>query len=735
MHAHNGGDHRNERDLESLLTSPQVITRIARRLCGKENAHLSTKTDLRFGTHGSLSVDLGKGAFYDHECSVGGGLLDLINHKIGGGHAEAFDWLRREGFLGNNSSERRNGAHTEHGGASQQKNGKRQMVATYDYLDEVGVLLFQVVRFEPKDFRQRRPDPKGGWIWNIEGVRIVPYRLPELCEAISSGKTVFVVEGEKDADNLAKLGIAATCNSGGVGKWYSEHAAFLRGAGVVILPDNDEAGRKHAQTNVAGSLQGIAARVQVIDLPDLPPKGDVSNWIDAGGTADELWHLVEKAPPWPPEQNANGYAETNESSFTSGADMSTGIKAWPIMESKATHGIVGKIARLATANSEADPVAVITTTLTWAAAELGRSQFIRIGDDVHHSRHFGAVVGASSRARKGTSLAPVRRIFTEAERIRRSRSTLPFPSGSKLKVSNGPLSSGEGLVYAIRDKSEDDEDDVGIADKRILCAEGELGAAFRAFQRSGNTLSMILRRAFDGETIAPLIKNNRTVATDPHINVIGHITRHELKQLLPATEIWNGLGNRFMWVCARRPKVVAFPTPMPDDKVTEIATELARVIELAHTRKDNELVMSNSAMDHWAKVYPELTKDQTGVLGAVTSRAEAHARRLALTYAQLDGADRIEIEHLEAGLAFIRFAGDCAAYLFGVAELDPVAQKILEALTTGPKTQTEISHLFGRHLPRDKLGNVLTDLQERGRITLTIEKTDGAPRRVWSLAS
>jgi hypothetical protein len=160
------------------------------------------------------------------------------------------------------------------------------------------------------------------------------------------------------------------------------------------------------------------------------------------------------------------------------------IKAWPIMESKATHGVVGQIARLATENSEADPVAVIATTLTYAAAEFGRAQYTRIGDDMHHSRHFGAIVGQSSRARKGTSYGPVRRIFELAERFRTSESSLPFPSGCKLKLSNGPLSSGEGLVYAVRDgdgNDDDEEADPGVLDKRLLVVEQELGAALRAF--------------------------------------------------------------------------------------------------------------------------------------------------------------------------------------------------------------------------------------------------------------
>src|SRR5262249_10608190 len=123
-----------------------------------------------------------------------------------------------------------------------------------------------------------------------------------------------------------------------------------------------------------------------------------------------------------------------------------------------------------------------------------------------------------------------------------------------------------------------------------------------------------------------------------------------------------GQGNRFCWLVARRPQVVPFLKPMPDDKVEEVAKNLAKVFKQSHEGR-NEIQMSNSAQDHWAQVYPELTRDYPGILGAVTSRLEAHARRLALTYAQLDGAVRIEIVHLEAALAFCRYAFDSAVYL------------------------------------------------------------------------
>jgi hypothetical protein len=147
---------------------------------------------------------------------------------------------------------------------------RMNIVSTYDYPDADGQLLYQAVRLDPKDFRQRRPDGNGDWIWNLQGVRRVLYRLPQVLKAVADGHTVFVVEGEKDADNLARLGLVATTNAGGAGKWTKAYSETLRGANVVILPDNDDAGRKHAR-QVARSLQGVATSVKVVPLPDLPP--------------------------------------------------------------------------------------------------------------------------------------------------------------------------------------------------------------------------------------------------------------------------------------------------------------------------------------------------------------------------------------------------------------------------------------------------------------------------------
>jgi hypothetical protein len=174
---------------------------------------------------------------------------------------------------------------------------KRRIVATYNYCDAAGALRYQVARFQPKDFRQRRPDgAPDRWLWNMSGVEPLPYRLPELLA--DPAATVFIVEGEKDADNLGDLGLVATCNHGGAGKWRSEISRWLAGRSIVILPDNDELGRAHAR-NVATKLAGIAASVRILELPGLPPKGDVSDWLAAGGDAGTLHQLVSAVDPLP----------------------------------------------------------------------------------------------------------------------------------------------------------------------------------------------------------------------------------------------------------------------------------------------------------------------------------------------------------------------------------------------------------------------------------------------------
>ncbi|MBT1509475.1 AAA family ATPase [Bradyrhizobium sp. SRL28] len=291
----------------------QIIGPLAQSFFGEPNRAMSSAVELRYGSHGSFSVDLRNGTWYDHEVEEGGGVLDLVTRETKLTGTERLDWLKSHGFVYD----------------TVQSNGvapRASIIATYDYTDEGGNLLFQVCRFEPKDFRQRRPDGNGGWAWSVKGIRHVPYRLPQLLD--NDDKVVCIVEGEKDVDRLWKLGIPASCNPGGAGKWRDELSEFFRGADVVIIPDRDPQkthpktkepmfhpdgrpilpGQDHGQA-VAQGLQGIAAKVRVLELwkhwPEMPLKGDVSNWIERGGTAEQLYELIEKTPDWF-EQAASG---------------------------------------------------------------------------------------------------------------------------------------------------------------------------------------------------------------------------------------------------------------------------------------------------------------------------------------------------------------------------------------------------------------------------------------------
>ncbi len=209
---------------------------VARRLLGEPNEKLSKKNELRYGANGSLKILLKEGMFFDFETKEGGGVLDFIRRVTG---SDPMEWLQASGLL-----------------------KLDDVIARFDYQDENGTLLFQVCRTQGKRFWQRKPDGKDGWRGNVQGVRRVLYRLPELFK--SSG-IVLIPEGEKHVDALLKLGLCATCNSGGAGKWLAEYNGFLAGRDVVILPDNDEAGIRHAQ-KIAAGLYGVASRVRVLVL-------------------------------------------------------------------------------------------------------------------------------------------------------------------------------------------------------------------------------------------------------------------------------------------------------------------------------------------------------------------------------------------------------------------------------------------------------------------------------------
>ncbi|MDQ2802609.1 MAG: DUF927 domain-containing protein, partial [Pseudomonadota bacterium] len=266
---------------------------VARELLGEPSFEHPAKHEMRWGERGSLSVRTDLGTWHDHETNQGGGVLDLVQGRRNLDKNAAVEWLRERGHLPKPDFA---------------KGTSKREVAVYRYTDAAGVLAYEVVRFEPKDFRQRRPDGKGGWLWNMQGVQRVLYRLPDVLAAVQAGRVIYVAEGEKAVDALVRLGVAATCSPGGANKWRKEYGSSLAGADVVVLPDNDEPGRAHAMAVVKG-LEGIAAKVRVLALPGLPDKGDVADWIAAGGGAAQLEELTAQAPDVGGQENEGAAPE------------------------------------------------------------------------------------------------------------------------------------------------------------------------------------------------------------------------------------------------------------------------------------------------------------------------------------------------------------------------------------------------------------------------------------------
>ena len=262
-----------------------VIGPVARKILG-EPTDRSRGHILYFGSNGgSLKVDTDKGVWYDHgdDCG-GGGTLPLIQHSLKLDKAGALKWMEQNGFK------------------EKSEPAPFKITGSFIYRSAEGEVLYRVLRMEDgtgkKQFPQFRADGKGGWISGLGSVQPVLYRLPELV-ASDPSEVILIPEGEKMVEALRTMGFVATSNSGGANaRWKPEYNEHLAGRHVVVLPDNDAPGEKHG-LDVARSLTGMfgqAASVRLLRLPDLKPKGDIVDWIASGGTADQLWELIEATP-------------------------------------------------------------------------------------------------------------------------------------------------------------------------------------------------------------------------------------------------------------------------------------------------------------------------------------------------------------------------------------------------------------------------------------------------------
>ena len=408
---------------------------------------------------------------------------------------------------------------------------------------------------------------------------------------------------------------------------------------------------------------------------------------------------------------------------------------WPApLQPAAYHGPLGHVVTAIAPQTEADPAAILAQVLTMFGSVIGRGPHFRVEATVHYTNLFTAIVGDTSKARKGVSRAAAARIVAAIDE--------PWTT----RCQSSGLSSGEGLIWAIHDAVEKSQavrergrvvdyqivvEHEGVADKRLLVAEAELASVLKVMNREGNILSAIVRQAWDGDTLQTMTKACPARATAPHVSVIGHITEHELRRYLTATEAANGFGNRFLWMAAKRSREL----PDGGDYVDLTRHQMALGAAVTFARQVGEVRRDEAACAWWHQIYGRLSAGRPGMFGAMTARAEAQTMRLALLYALADHSDVIRLPHLRAALEVWRYARQTVAYLFGDKLGDPIADDILYSLRrVWPEslTKTEISQLFGRNRSAADLDRALELLHTHQLAAVDIDKSGaGRPIERW----
>jgi hypothetical protein len=403
---------------------------------------------------------------------------------------------------------------------------------------------------------------------------------------------------------------------------------------------------------------------------------------------------------------------------------------WPAPpHALAYHGLAGEIALAVEPHTEADPIAILMQLLVAFGCAVGRGAYAIVGATRHFCNECVVIVGASSVSRKGTS-------WDEAERFIKSA------DAQFAQRILGGMSSGEGLIFAVRDPVYGKEPikegrnitgyrdvitDHGEEDKRLLAHESEFGRQLKVMGREHNILSAVIRQAFDGKDLRNLTKAAYH-ATDAHISIAAHITSFELKSLLSHVDAVNGVANRFLWVAAKRTKLLAFGGNLDPEDFGGYCLRLAAALEFA--KKVGHVHWTRKAMRVWKEHYPILSRERPGVLGAILNRAETHVLRLAMINALLDRRSSIEPPHLQAALAVWDYAERSATYIFGDSLGSPDAEKILEALRanpTGLKRSQLTVDVFKKNIGKARMDVALTLLLDSKVIRQERVETEGRP--------
>jgi hypothetical protein len=596
--------------------------------------------------------------------------------------------------------------------APRQPAGKRK-IAEYDYRDEKGKLLFQVVRFEGKTFLQRRPGgDNGNWTYNLEGVRRVIFRLPQIMDA-SPGVSVHIVEGEKDVLTLDKFDILATCNSGGAGKWRPEYSESLRGRCVVITPDNDRPGINHG-LDAARSLLGVAGSVWWMPLP--PEFKDVSEFFENGGSQDKWDDINNQAMEIRTLDELDRLTPKTEPAVQKAVPV-----AWepepPQLPDFVWTGIVGDYRDLFRGKTEVPEEFHLASLLTTVGCLVGRSVYCDTTSR-DYANFFSLLFGPTAAGRKTTAIRLADNLAREvANKL-----------GVKFKTLWG-IASVEGLAEAMRDPE-------GPEPFRLLAVEDEFRSLIaKGKQKSVSNIVPRLTELYNlGPTFEVNTRANSIKVEQFFLSILSASTPEWFVDSLTDLDVQGGFLNRWCLFSGTPVGRIHFPLPPDRENWERIAATVAESIREAARSGGGKRMFSPDAMQLHKRFYEDEIPalGYQGLAAEATSRIDLHARKFALVFSVLERHHRVEAEDLTRGIAVAKYCAETAANItsrLGTTRAARSDDKLIQLLRReGPQNATQAMRTL--RISAEELQRTARSLEQAGVVEVFKGESNGGRQPV-----